>query len=185
MSIEEVITKQTEAMAELTKATIRQAGALERIHRLLESEGFKGRDAIKEQRQETAAEQKKRRTAEAKAAAEELRAKKAAEEAAAVEEDVGPNEEDLVEQQAADEAKSKAHTDKQRAEQKANGADPDDWGDDDSGESLGLTIDDVRKAVAPLGKTKGLALLAKFNAKRMSDLDPSDYEAVVAAAKGE
>lgn len=64
-----------------------------------------------------------------------------------------------------------------------------DWadeGEDDAPESTAepeLTIDDVRRVVAPLGPVKGRELLAKFGAKRLSEVDPVDYSALIKAAK--
>ena len=59
----------------------------------------------------------------------------------------------------------------------------DDWADEDADEEPELTIDDVRRVVAPLGPVKGRELLAKFGAKRLSDVDPTDYSALIKAAK--
>lgn len=59
----------------------------------------------------------------------------------------------------------------------------DDWADEDADEEPELTIDDVRRVVAPLGPVKGRELLAKFGAKRLSEVDPADYSALIKAAK--
>lgn len=59
----------------------------------------------------------------------------------------------------------------------------DDWADEDADEEPELTIDDVRRVVAPLGPVKGRELLAKFGAKRLSEVDPSDYSALIKAAQ--
>ena len=44
------------------------------------------------------------------------------------------------------------------------------------------TIEQVRAAIAPLGKDRALAILAQFKAQRLGDIDPADYAAVIEAA---
>lgn len=67
----------------------------------------------------------------------------------------------------------------------ADGDCPDEGADDapESTTEPELTIDDVRRVVAPLGPVKGRELLAEFGAKRLSDVDPADYSALIKAAK--
>ena len=84
--------------------------------------------------------------------------------------------------------KKPAKPDDQVEEITATDADGDwaDDGEDDAPESTAepeLTIDDVRRVVAPLGPVKGRELLAEFGAKRLSDVDPADYSALIKAAK--
>lgn len=45
------------------------------------------------------------------------------------------------------------------------------------------TVEDVRKVLAAMPTDAALALLAKFNAKRVGDLNKEDYAALVAASK--
>lgn len=45
------------------------------------------------------------------------------------------------------------------------------------------TVEDVRKVLAAMTKDAALELLAKFNAKKVGDLNKEDYAALVAASK--
>lgn len=50
-------------------------------------------------------------------------------------------------------------------------------------EASGLTVEDVRAAVAPLGREKGVALLKEYGATKLSDVDATHWPELVAKAK--
>lgn len=46
-----------------------------------------------------------------------------------------------------------------------------------------LTLDQLRKSLAPIDPGQGRALLGQFGVKKLSDLDPAQYAEVLAAAQ--
>ena len=61
--------------------------------------------------------------------------------------------------------------------------DPDEWGESEAA-STEHTLDDVRKAVGPLGREKGVALLKSIaGVQKMSDVPPEKYGALIEAAQ--
>lgn len=94
-----------------------------------------------------------------------------------------PKTEDQPKTEAKPAEKKPAKPDDQVEEITATEDVDDDWADEDADEEPELTIDDVRRVVAPLGPVKGRELLAKFGAKRLSEVDPTDYSALIKAAK--
>jgi len=58
---------------------------------------------------------------------------------------------------------------------------PDDRAGGDEPEAPPITRDDIRNRIVKLGREKGLAILAKYNAAKLSDLQESDYPSVMRA----